>query len=106
MIEPGKIYLPEDNRPYIFYFTNWRKIKKFQIDFGSLEADCTVEIKFFDFMLFQGNTAEEIKTIRFPSPPSYRLKNTNLYRISIYFEKKSGVLNSKNPYIFSILPFS
>lgn len=106
MIEPGKLYLPEDNRPYIFYFTSWRKIKKFQIDFGSFESDCDVEIKFFDFMLFQGNTAEEIKTIRFPSPPSYRLKNTNLYRISIYLEKKSGVLNSKNPYIFSILPFS
>jgi len=106
MKEPGKFYLPEDKRPYIFYFTSWRKIKKFQIDFGSLEGDYYVEIRLFDLDLFQGKTAKEIRTINFPSPPLYRLKNKNLYRISIYLENKSDVSTADNPYIFSILPFS
>jgi len=106
MVEPGKFYLPEDNRPYVFYFTSWREIKKFQIDFGSLEGDYYVNIRLFDLELFQGKTGKEIKTLSLPSPPLYRLKNTNLYRLSIYLEKKSEVSTAKNPYLFSILPFS
>jgi len=106
MIEPGKFHLPEDNRPYVFYFTSWRKIKKFQINFGSLEGNYYVEIKFFDLELFQGKTIQEIKTLDFPSQHLYRFKNTNLYRISIYLEKRSDVSTDKNPYLFSILPFS
>jgi len=106
MIEPGKFDLPEDNRAYVFDFTSWHKIKKFQIDFGSLEGNYYVEIRFFDLELFKGETKKEIKTLDVLSPPLYRVKNRNFYRVSIYLEKRSDVLTFENPYLLSILPFS
>ena len=106
MKEPGKFYLPKDKRPYIFHFTSWREVKEFQIEFGSLEGEYFVEIKFFDQELFKGKTVKEIRTLSLPSPLRYRLKNTNLYRISIYLERKSEGSTRKHPYFFSITPLS
>jgi len=104
MIEPGKFHLAVDNRLYFFYFTSWREIKTIQTDFGSLEGEYYVDIRLFDLKLFQGKTIKEIRTLEFPSPPFYSFKNRNLYRISIYLERKSDVNTLKNPYFFSIMP--
>jgi len=104
MIEPGKFLLPDDNRAYVFNFTSWRRIEKFRLDFGSLKGDYCVKIKYFDSELFQGYTNREIKTLYFSPSPSYRLKQSNMYRISIYLEKRSGPMTHEDPYVFSILP--
>jgi hypothetical protein len=106
MKEPGKFYLPEAKRHYIFYFTSWREAKEFQIEFGSLEGEYSVEIKLFDLELYKGKTAKELRTLSFSTPPRYRLKNTNLYRMSIYLERISEGSTRKYPYLFSILPIS
>lgn len=106
MIKPGQFHFPADNREYIFYFTSWRKINKFNLDFGSLEGDYYVEINFFDKELFRGKTSGEIKTLTIPKPLSFPFKKTNLYRVSIYLERKSAVSMLKHPYFFAIVPFS
>ena len=106
MVEPGKFDLPQDNRPYIFHFSSWRKINKLQIDFGSLEGEYYVEVKYFDQELFKGNTSRELRTVTLSEAPPYHLKNTHLYRISIYLENRSEVRTSAFPYHFSIIPLS
>jgi hypothetical protein len=104
MVEPGKFVLPEDGRSYVFYFTSWREIDRFQIKFGSDGGEYAVDLKYFDEEFFRGTTNREVRSIILPSRPSYRLRNTNLYRISIFLEKKSGIPASENPYLFSISP--
>jgi hypothetical protein len=106
MVEPGKFLLPEDGRSFVFYFTSWRRINDFRIDFGSQTGEYFVEIKYFDQELFRGRTSNEAKSIPLSSPPVYSLKKKNLHRMSIYLERKSGVLTQESPYIFSIIPFS
>ena len=106
MIEPGKFHLPDDDRAYVFNFTSWRRIEKIRLNFGSLKEDYYVKIKYFDSELFQGYTKKEIKTLYFSPSPSYRLKRSNMYQISIYLEKKPGPVTYEDPYVFSILPSS
>lgn len=104
LVEPGVFHLPRDNRPYIFHFTSWRKIKEFRIDFGSEEGIFEVKLSFFDQILYNGETTHTIKTLLFSPPSSYRYKNSNLYRLSIFLKRKSGVIAFSKPFLFSILP--
>lgn len=106
MKEPGKFFLGEANRPYTFCFTSWRKIKNFEIEFGSFKGDYSFDFTLFDQRVFEGKTIKEIKTFVYPSPPLYRFKNVNLYQITIYLENLSEVDTAQNPYFFSILPVS
>jgi hypothetical protein len=106
MVEPGKFHLPRDNRDYIFHFTSWRKIKEFKIDFGSLDGEFDVDLRFFDLVLFKGEISHKFKKLRLPSPSSYRFKNTNLYRLSIHLKRKSGVIAFSKPFLFSIQPIT
>lgn len=101
---PGKFFLGESNRAYTFCFTSWRKIKKLEIEFGSLEGDYSLNLSLFDKKVFTEKTSEQIKIYVYPSPPLYRLKNVNLYEITIYLENLSKVDTARNPYLFSILP--
>ncbi len=105
MEKPGVSLLPQDNRSYVYYFTSWRKIKNFKIDFISPKGDYFIKVKYFDYLLYKGKTAEEQKSFIVNSPPSYPFKNTNLYKISIYLERISSVSISENPCLFSIQPF-
>jgi len=104
MREPGKFYLLRDNRSYKFHFTSWREIQKMKIEFGSLEGDYQVELRIFDKLLFKGKTSKEIKTLVSLSPPLYRIKNKNLYSLSLDLKNISDVSTLRNPYFFSILP--
>ncbi len=106
MVEPGKFHLPRDNRPYVFHFTSWREIKEFRMDFGSTEGTFDVNLRFFDYELHKGDITPEVKTLYLPSPTSYRLKNTNLYRLSIYLKRKSGVISFSKPFLFAIRPLN
>lgn len=106
MEEPGKFLLPRDNRAYIFHFTSWQKIKELNLRFGSLDGAFDVEVRSFDRVLFQGEVPHRIESLRLPSPSSYRFKNTNLYRLGIYLEKKSGVIAFTKPFLFSLQPIT
>jgi len=106
LVEPGKFHLPRDHRAYIFYFTSWRKIEECQIDFGSLDGEFDVDLRLFDFVLFKGEVSHKFKTLRISSLYSYRFKNTNLYRLSIQLERKSGVIAFSKPFLFSIQPIT
>lgn len=104
MVEPGKFQLPRDSRAYIFHFTSWQKLKEIQMEFGSPEGKFEVEVHFFDTVLFKGETSYNFTTLQLPTPSSYRLKNTNLYRLSIHLKRKSGAIAFSKPYLFTIQP--
>ncbi len=104
MREPGKFYLFRDNRSFKFHFTSWREIQKMKIEFGSLEGDYEVELRFFDEILFKGKTTKEIKTLVYPSLPPYHLKKMYLYSLRLNLKNISDVYTPENPYFFSILP--
>ena len=104
MTQPGQFYLPEESRSYIFSFTYWRTIEKLRIDFGALEGEYDVRILYFDEELYNGTTKKEMKFLTLKAPPSYRLKNTNLYQVSIHLKGKGDVSIRKNPFRFSIIP--
>lgn len=104
MREPGKFDLLQDNRFYNFDFTSRRKIQELKIEFGSLAGNYELNLALFDHPAFTEKTAREIKTIWLHSPPSYRLKNTQFYRISIYLKNLTDTPTNLNPYLFSITP--
>ena len=104
MREPAKFSLLEDNRDYDFYFSSWRKYQELKVEFGSLEGDYNLGLRFFDEPLMEEKTAKEIRTVAFNSPPAYRWKNLNLYKISIHLERQSDVKTVLNPYLFAIRP--
>ena len=106
MVEPGKFHLPRDNRSYVFHFTSWQQIKEIRMDFGSSEGVFDVEIHLFDELLFKGETSHNIATVQVPSPGTYRFKNSNLYRLSIHLERKSGAIAFSKPFLFSIQPIT
>jgi hypothetical protein len=102
----GKFLLPRDNRVYIFYFTSWQKIEQLSLSFGSLEGVFDVEVRLFDVLLFKGEVSQRMESLQLPSPSFYPYKNTSLYRLSIYLEKKSGSIAFSKPFLFSVLPGS
>lgn len=104
MKEPGKFLLPRDNRAYIFHFTSWQKLKGLRLAFGSLDGMFDVEVSLFDQVLYKGKTSHDTETLELASPHSYRFKNTNLYRVSIRLQRKSGVIAFAKPFSFSIQP--
>lgn len=104
MTEPGAFLLPQDNRDYVFFFTSWRKIDGFRITFGSTAGEYDVRVGYFDAVLFEGRTSQEIKSLEIDDPPAYKLKNTHLYQVSIHPERKSAVSTFRHPYRLSIIP--
>jgi len=104
MIKPGMFHLPRDNRTYIFHFTSWHEIKEFRIDFGSEEGIFEVNLSFFDQILYKGDIHFEIKTFDLQPPPAYKFKNANLYRLTIYIKKRTGLIAFSKPFLFKIMP--
>lgn len=104
MTSPGVFDLIEENRLYSFYLSSWRQIPEFRIDFGSEKGTYSVNIKYFDATVFQGQTDTEMKTYQVLSLPSYALKKKRLYHLSIFLENLSDFDTAQHPYRFSILP--
>jgi hypothetical protein len=104
MTAPGVFDLVEDNRVYSFYFSSWRELRNLRLDLGSEGGLYETEIRYFDKIIFRGETKDETKTLRFPPAPSYKLKNQHLYHISIFIHNLLDVETQSSPYRFSILP--
>jgi hypothetical protein len=104
MTSAGVFDLIENNRRYSFYFSSWRELSRLRLDLGSERGAYRAEITYFDKIIFQGETKDEIKTLHFPPIPPYKLKNRNLYHISIFIRTVREADTAKFPYRFSIIP--
>ncbi len=102
MPSPGHFQLPRDKRSYVFYFTSWRPLDEFMLNFGSLDGEFDVDIKYFDMSLFKGTVSKEKKSIQVSPTSFYRFKKRYLYRLSIELFKTSGVIAYTNPFLFSL----
>jgi len=104
MSEPGVFHLPRDGRSYTFYFTSWRPLRELRMEHGSGHGEFAAEVRFFDLELFKGRVSHDAATLRVTRPPAYRFKRTNLYRLSLFIKKKSGVIAEKKPYRLVLQP--
>jgi len=102
--EGGGFALLEDNRDYNFYFATGKAIDRLKVEFGSMQGDYDLKLGFFDAPPFEDSTRKEIKDTVFESPPAYRWKGANLYRIVFHLEKRSEVQTGVNPYTLGIQP--
>jgi hypothetical protein len=102
--EPGRFTITKDNHSLDLHFTSWRKIENLKIEFGSLEGEYRVRLRFFDQDLHSGIVSREMKTLVQSSLPSYRYKNTNLYRLSIEIENLSDISTAENPFLLILQP--
>jgi hypothetical protein len=98
---PGQFHLPRDKRTYVFYYTSWRPLDEFLLNFGSLDGEFDVDIKYFDLSLFKGTVSKEMKSIQVSPSAFYRFKKRYLYRLSIELHRTSGVIAYTNPFLFS-----
>ncbi len=99
---PGQFHLPRDKRTYVFYYTYWRPLDEFLLNFGSLDGEFDVDIKYFDLSLFKGTVSKEMKSIQVSPSAFYRFKKRYLYRLSIELHRTSGVIAYTNPFLFSL----
>jgi len=99
---PGQFQLPRDNRSYVFYFSSWRPLDELMLNFGSLDGEFDVDIKYFDMSLFKGQISKEKKSIQVSPSAFYRYKKQYLYRLSIELFRTSGVIAYTNSFLFSL----
>lgn len=102
--EPGRFTITKDDHTLDLHFTSWRTIENLKIGFGSLEASYKVRLRFFDQELYDGIVAHEMKTLVLSSPPFYRFKNSNLYRLSIEIKNLSDISTAENPFLLILQP--
>jgi len=102
--EPGRFTITKDDHALDLHFTSWRKIENLKIEFGSLEGEYQVNLRFFDQELFSGIVSQEMKRLVKSSPPQYRFKNTNLYRLSIEIKNLSDISTAGNPFLLILQP--
>ena len=104
MPEPGRFVLPEADRDYVFYFTSWRRIRKFKLEWGAEKGTYEVELRYFDTVIFSGTLEDEWKETIWTPPDVYPLNKTNLYRITISLKNTSTVATSRNPFHLNLIP--
>jgi hypothetical protein len=104
MGEPANFALLQDDRDYHFYFTTRDPLDRLEVVFGSLHGDYVFRLLTADEQAFALKTRREMMSRTIQSPPAYRWKGMNLYRISIRLEKKSAVRTAVTPYVFVLRP--
>ena len=104
MPSPGHFELPRDKRSYVFYFSSWRPLEDFSINFGSMDGVFEADIQYFDQPLFKGEISNEMKSVPVSTSAYYRYKKLYLYRLSIELHRTSGVIAYTNPFLFSLGP--
>lgn len=102
--EPGRFIITKDRHRLDLHFTSWRKLENLRVDFGSREGEYRVLLLLFDEKVYEGVVSEELKSFLLPSPPSYRYKQTNLYRLSVEIENRSEVSTAEFPFLLTLQP--
>ncbi len=104
MGEPARFDILQDNRDYNFYFTSREELDKLEVEFGSPHGDYTLRLSLADAPAFAVTTRREVMTRTVESPPAYRWKGLNLYRISMNLRNESDARTGLTPYIFALRP--
>ena len=104
MGEPATFDILQDNRDYNFYFTSQKELDKLEVEFGSPHGDYTLRLSLADAPAFAVTTRQEVMTRTVESPPAYRWKGLNLYRISMNLRNESDARTGLTPYIFALRP--
>ncbi|MBN2398903.1 MAG: hypothetical protein JXI33_01035 [Candidatus Aminicenantes bacterium] len=104
MGEPGNFTLFQDDRDYIFFFATQNPVAKLDVGFGSSFGVYDIQLLIADDPVFAATTRREVLSRTIESPPAYRWKGLNLYRISIRLDKKSDVRTAVTPYTFTLRP--
>ncbi|MCJ7681534.1 MAG: hypothetical protein MUP70_12465, partial [Candidatus Aminicenantes bacterium] len=99
-----RFVLPEADRDYVFYFTSWRRIPRFKLEWGTEKGAYEVELRYFDTVIAGGTLEDEWKETIFTPPDIYPLNKTNLYRITISLKKTSTDSSDGNPFYLNLLP--
>ena len=102
--EPGRFTITKDDHSLDLHFTSWRKVENLQLEFGSSAGTYQVGLRLFDQELYDGTIDQEMKTLVLSSPPFYRYKNSNLYRLSIEIENLSAISTAENPFLLILTP--
>jgi len=102
--EPGRFTITKDDHDLDLHFTSWREIQNLKIEFGSLDGEYQVNLRYFDQELFSGIVNKEMKALVQSSPSPYHYKNTNLYRLSIEIKNLSDISTAENPFLLILQP--
>ncbi len=104
MKNPGEIRLSRAPYTYRFFITSWRPFTHIRFRFGSEEGYYRVKIKYFDEILFSGEVRHEVKDLIFTPEEAYRLKNTNMYQITVELDHLGGKTPPEAPFVFNFHP--
>ena len=104
MPEPGRFVLPEADRDYVFYFSSWRKIPCFKLEWGVEKGTYEVELRYFDTEISKGLLRDEWQETFWTPPDVYRLKRTFLYRITLSLKNTSSVSPARYPFRLNLIP--
>jgi hypothetical protein len=104
MSEPARFDILQDNRDYNFYFTTSEPLPRLDVAFGSPHGDYTLRLSLADSPAFVVTTRREVMTRSLESPPAYRWKGLNLYRVSIDLKNETDARTAIMPYLFALQP--
>lgn len=104
MGEAANFAILQDDRDYTFYFTTQNPLPRLEVVFGSRDGDYVLRLMTADEQAFAVKTRREVMNRIIESPPAYRWKGLDLYRISIRLDKKSAVRTAVTPYVFALRP--
>ncbi len=103
MKQAGEFRLSQDNRSYQFFFTSWRKIKRLEVEFKSLQGGHRVVGRYFDRLFFDGQVSEQGKSTGIQDLPCSSYKNANLYLLEVKVSRISPDA-PRSPLYLSIRP--
>ena len=102
MIEPGRFRLHQDARSYRFYMTTEQPIEELAITLGSIKGNYDFSLGLFDEVLVRGRTMREIRELRIPRPPRYKLGEKAFYSIVLELGRGEETQTALNPYVFEL----
>jgi hypothetical protein len=69
---------------------------------GSTAGEYAWRLRVFDEVFSEGLTIREVRTLRLPAPPRYRLGKSSFYELALDLGPGAGAATRLNPYLFWI----
>jgi hypothetical protein len=102
MGEAGRFLLSEDDRSFRFFFTTASPVREMKFSLGSTAGEYAWRLRVFDEVFSEGLTIREVRTLRLPAPPRYRLGKSSFYELALDLGPGAGAATRLNPYLFWI----
>ena len=100
---PGKIFLHYEKQ-YRIFFQSARPLKNLGLDFGSLQGDYDIQVRFFDRTVFEGRIDRAMKTVSIPSPESFPNGRLALYELTVSLRHRSEENMLDRPFLLGVHP--